>query len=347
MKEESIRQEKELEDALDEAEAMEVSVPEQGAGAELSEEEKDNDLGFGHSISRDNARLINPDGSFNVRKINVGLRAINPYLYLVSLPWWKFNLLVIGAFTLFNALFALIYMAAGIENLGASVEMSWLDKFATGFYFSVQTFTTVGYGAISPIGHLTNLIASFEALIGLLAFALATGLLFGRFAQPSAKIQFSPQMVMAPYGEINGLMFRIVNRRSNQLIDLSIKIVLMMYEEEDGVDKMKFHNLELERNHVNLFPSTWTIVHPVDKKESPIYGLNKETLDMRNAEFLIILSGYDDTFAQMVHQRSSYKCSDIIWGAKFVRAFHTDEDGKSVVDIDKVGICEFAQLNEY
>lgn len=347
MKEESIRQEKDLEDALDEAEATEESVPEQGAGAKLSEEQKDNDLGFGRSISRDNARLINPDGSFNIRKINVGLSAINPYLYLVSLSWWKFNLLVIGVFTIFNALFALIYLAAGVESLGGNVEASLLDKFATCFYFSVQTFTTVGYGAISPVGHLTNLIASFEALTGLLAFALATGLLFGRFAQPSAKIQFSPQMVMAPYGKINGLMFRIVNRRSNQLIDLSIKVVLTMYEKVDGVDKMKFYNLELERSHVNLFPLTWTIVHPVDKKESPLYGLSRETLDLRNAEFLIILSGYDDTFAQMVHQRSSYKCTDIIWGAKFVRAFYMGEDGKSVVDIDKVGICEFAQLNEY
>ena len=215
MKEESIRQETELEDAIEEAEALEESVPEQGGGAELSEEQKDNDLGFGRSISRDNARLINKDGTFNVRKINVGLRAINPYLLLVSMPWWKFNLLIIGAYTALNVLFALVYVAVGIEHLGGDPTEGFLSQFAMGFYFSVQTVTTVGYGAISPMGHLTSLISSFEALIGLLAFALATGLLFGRFAQPSAKIQFSPQMVMAPYGDINGLMFRIVNRRSN------------------------------------------------------------------------------------------------------------------------------------
>lgn len=346
MKEEPIRQEEDLEEILENAEEQEDLIPEQGGGAKLSEEQKDNDLGFGRSISRNNARLINADGTFNVRKINVGLRAINPYLYLVSLPWWKFNIIVFGSFVLFNGLFAFIYLAAGIESLGGEAEASFLDKLATCFYFSVQTFTTVGYGTISPMGHLTNLIASFEALIGLLAFALATGLLFGRFAQPSAKIQFSPQMVMAPYGKINGLMFRIVNRRSNQLIDLSIRVVLTMYEEEDGVDKMKFYNLDLERNHVNLFPLTWTIVHPVDK-ESPLYKLDRDTLAMRNAEFLIILSGHDDTFAQTVHQRSSYKCTDIIWGAKFVRAFHTNEHGQTVVDIEKVGICEFAALNDY
>ncbi|MEL7530995.1 MAG: ion channel, partial [Bacteroidota bacterium] len=269
MKEESIRQEKDLEDAFEGMEELEETVPEQGAGAELSENQKDNDLGFGRSISRDNARLINKDGSFNVRKINVGLRAINPYLFLVSMPWWKFNLLTIGSYAALNVVFALVYVAIGVEHLGADPSESFISQFATSFYFSVQTFTTVGYGAISPMGHLTNLISSFEALIGLLAFALATGLLFGRFAQPSAKIQFSPQMVMAPYQDINGLMFRIVNRRSNQLIDLSIKVVLMMYEMEEGVDKMKFYNLELERNHVNLFPLTWTIVHPVDK-ESPL-----------------------------------------------------------------------------
>ncbi len=346
MKEESIRQETELEDAIEEAEALEESVPEQGGGAELSEEQKDNDLGFGRSISRDNARLINKDGTFNVRKINVGLRAINPYLLLVSMPWWKFNLLIIGAYTALNVLFALVYVAVGIEHLGGDPTEGFLSQFAMGFYFSVQTFTTVGYGAISPMGHLTSLISSFEALIGLLAFALATGLLFGRFAQPSAKIQFSPQMVMAPYGDINGLMFRIVNRRSNQLIDLSVKVALMMYELEEGVEKMKFYNLELERNHVDLFPLTWTIVHPVDK-ESPLYHLDADTLEMRNAEFMIIISGYDDTFAQMVHQRTSYKCSDIIWGAKFVRAFHTDENGQSIVDIDKIGICEYAELKKY
>ncbi|MEM6347291.1 MAG: ion channel [Bacteroidota bacterium] len=346
MKEESIGQEPELEEAFEETEVFEDTVPEQGDGAELTEEQKDNDLGFGRSISRNNARLINRDGSFNVKKVNVGLRAINPYLLLVSMPWWKFNLLILGAYTALNVFFALVYVAVGIEHLGGDPAQSFLSQFAMGFYFSVQTFTTVGYGAISPMGHLTSLISSFEALIGLLAFALATGLLFGRFAQPSAKIQFSPQMVMSPYQDINALMFRIVNRRSNQLIDLSIKLALMMYELEDGVEKMKFYNLELERNHVDLFPLTWTIVHPVNK-ESPLYHLDADTLEMRNAEFLIIISGYDDTFAQMVHQRSSYKCSDIIWGAKFVRAFHTDEKGQSVVDIDKVGICEYAKLNEY
>ncbi|MEL6649213.1 MAG: ion channel [Bacteroidota bacterium] len=345
MKEESIRQEEELEEALED-EASEQNVPEQGAGAELSEEQKHNDLGFGRSISRDNARLINPDGSFNVRKINVGLGAVNPYLYLVSISWWKFSLLVTATFVVLNAVFALAYLAAGFEGLGGDPSLPFIEKFATCFYFSVQTFTTVGYGSISPMGHLTNIIASFEALVGLLAFALATGLLFGRFAQPSAKIQFSPQMVMAPYRHINGLMFRIVNRRRNQLIDLSVRLVLMMYEIEDGEEKMMYYNLELERNHVNLFPLTWTIVHPIDK-ESPLYGLTKESLDGRNAEFLILISAYDDTFAQMVHQRSSYKCTDIIWGARFVRAFHTDEDGQSIVDIDKVGICEYAELNQY
>lgn len=306
------------------------------------------DLGFGTNMGHGVNRLINKDGTFNVRRKGGGIGAIHPYQLLLSLSWWEFFLVVTGFFVLINLVFAGMYLWIGIEYLSQAPgpQAHMLDHLGHAFYFSVQTFSTVGYGATSPLGHGANLIASFESMVGLLAFALATGLTFGRFSQPSAKINFSKRAIIAPYRGINAFEFRIVNRRKNQLINLNAEVVFTCYNQEGGTWKQQFFRLELERDSVTLFPMSWTIVHPITK-ESPLFGMTEEKLAEIRGEFLIIMSGDDDTFAQRVYMLNSYRYDEVLWGARFVQNFYDGEDGEIIVEVDKVGKCARAPLNEY
>ena len=309
---------------------------------------QENDLGFGTSISKSNDRLIRPDGSFNVERVGGGLGAFHPYQYLISIPWWLFTIWVFVAYLFVNALFAFLYIIGGIEGLSGSPGSGApiIEQFAHGFYFSIQTFTTVGYGSISPISHVCSSLASFEALIGLLGFALATGVLFGRFAKATSKIRFSEEAIIAPYQNINGFMFRMVNRRSNNLINLEVMVAMRKYEMENGEEKMRFYRLPLERDKVKVFPMTWTIVHPIDQ-DSPFYGCNQQKLIEQNAEIMVMVSAYDEIFGQIIHDRMSYTMEDIIYGARFKKAFFTNDKGMMEVHVDKVDLWEKAALNPY
>jgi inward rectifier potassium channel len=253
-------------------------------------------------------------------------------------------LLIVLAFNLIvNVIFAAGFMIIGTNSLyGVKASSDWLT-FLKVVFFSSHTLTTVGYGNMYPISVGANVLASFEAFIGLLVFALATGLLFGRFARPSARIGFSPKMVVAPYGETTALEFRVVNRRQNNLIDLEARLTLMTVEEMGGRLGRKYTNLELERTQVLFFPLTWTVVHPVDEN-SPLWGTTPADLKRLQAEVLVMMKGFDDTFGQTVHSRYSYRYDEIMWGARFVPAFEFDKDGIMHVEVNKVGILETASL---
>lgn len=309
--------------------------------------EKDfRDLGFGTRISEQTQRLINTDGTFNVKRKGGGIGAIHPFQFLISAKWWQFWTLVLLAYLIINSLFAFVYVLVGVENLSGAPDSGEVRKFLHAFYFSVQTITTVGYGAISPLNDTVSLISSFEALLGLMGFAIASGVLYGRFSKPSAKIRFSKKALIAPYHDINSFQCRIVNRRKNQLIELEAQVFLVKYEKLGHMTQQRFYKLTLEREKISLFPLNWTIVHPIDTN-SPLYDLTEEELMANNAEFLILIKGYDDTFAQMVHARYSYKCKDLYWGAKFEPIYHSDKDGMTIVEINKIDTCTQEELNDY
>ncbi|MEZ4686115.1 MAG: ion channel [Bacteroidia bacterium] len=306
-------------------------------------QEENRDLGFGNQLGSNTARFLNPDGSFNVRRTGIGLRNIHLYNYLISISWPRFLLLVFIFFIVLNTLFAMVYLATGMEGLSGRPEgEAWWSNFLYCFYFSTQTFTTVGYGSISPQGHAASLIASFEAMVGLMGFAFATGLLYGRFSRPRASILFSDKMLVAPYREGNdALMFRIVNARSSQLVNLRVKVIVNWYEN----GKRRYELLGLERDFVTLFPLNWTIVHPLTE-ESPIWKIMNEKLRQVDPEFMIIINGYDDSFAQEVHARSSYKSTEMVWGARFVPMYRVDEAGDTILALDHLSLCEKADLNQ-
>jgi len=278
-------------------------------------------------------RAINHDGSFNVLRKGLRLRDVNPYLKLIDTTWPRFLLFVFLAFLALNVAFAGLYLALGLEHLrGAEPEMS---AFENAFFFSVHTLTTVGYGNIYPTGGWANTVSAVEAATGLMVFALFTGLLYGRFSRPSARILFSDQALIAPYQDGTSLQFRITNARSNVLMNLEARVLLMTVDTNDGQLKRQFIDLPLERRGVYFFPLTWTIVHPIDSA-SPLYGKTAEDLSRLAAEILILIQGFDDTFSQMVHAQYSYRHDEIVWGAKFEPAFSVDSKGELVLEIDRV-----------
>jgi inward rectifier potassium channel len=281
-------------------------------------------------------RAINKDGSFNVSRHGTGWRDIHPFLFLISLPWPWFLTLVFAAYLAVNTLFAALYYSLGPGHLTGGDAPHSLGRFLNAFFFSAHTLTTVGYGNIAPGTISANIFAAIEALIGLLGFALATGILFGRFSRPSARIGFSEHALIAPYEGGTSLQFRIVNRRPNALMEIEATVILMSVEGEPGKQKRTFQALTLERDDVDFLALTWTVVHPIDES-SPLSGKTKEDLQQKQAEVIVLIKAFDETFSQSVRARYSYRFDEIAWNAKFTPAFDFDATGSMVLNINKVG----------
>jgi inward rectifier potassium channel len=310
-----------------------------------TQEERDRDLGFGSLVSQQrHVRLLNRDGSFNIRRRQSWLDSVTSYHALMTMPWTAFIGLLAGAYAFLNATFALIYVSLGPDALLTATPPELSPRFLKAFFFSIDTFSTIGYGNIVPVGRTANAVVSAEAFCGLLGLALATGLLFARFSRPTAKVVFSNNAIVAPYNGISALQFRIINAKNNEIIELSARVLFSKFENDGGNRIRKYHPLQLERERVVFFPLTWTIVHPIDEN-SPMFGLSKEDLIANDAEFLILLTGIDETFSQTVHARSSYSAEEVIWGGKFVNIYKYDEHGHIVgVDMDRFHSFEHAQL---
>lgn len=301
------------------------------------------DLGFGTGIGFNNKGLLDQDGNFNIERRGGGLSSINPYILLVSIPWWQLLLIIFGIYICINAIFGLLYTTMPGQLTGMPEE-GFLQQWSYGFYFSVHTFTTVGYGLISPVGTGAQMLASLEALVGLLSMALATGIMYGRFSKPKADIQFSKNALIAPYKDTDSLQFRIVNRRNNHLIELYAQVVLTWYEMVNGEAQQKYERLPLEREYVSLFPLNWTIVHPI-REGSPFYGSTREKICSHNPEVLVMLKAFDDTFAHEVYVRYSYKVEDLLWGKKFDKMYHTNDEGIIVLELEKINDMHQEELN--
>ncbi len=305
--------------------------------------EKFNDLGLGEKPSSGKNRALNKDGSFNVRKTHISFfERINFFHSLISMSWLNFFVLVILGYLIVNLIFASIYMFIGVEYLTGIEGSTDYEKFIEAFFFSAQTITTLGYGRIAPTGIPLNTVAAIESLLGLLSFALATGMLYGRFSRPSAKIKYSTCAVIAPYRNINGFMFRVVNPQKNQLLEVEVNVTLSIKKENSEL--RDFFLLELERPKVVFFPSVWTIVHPINDS-SPLNKLTESEVFEKEAEFIVMIKAFDESFSQTVYSRSSYNASELRWGEKFVYLIKQENDVISV-NVSRIDETEKAALNE-
>ncbi len=261
------------------------------------------------------------------------------YIGLVRISWPRFLSFVTAAYLVVNAVFAGVFLALGPDALHATERSLGLGQFGLAFFFSVQTLTTVGYGSVYPAGVAANIVAGLEAAVGLMGFALATGLLFARFSRPSSRLVFSDTMVVAPAADGRGssLQFRIANRRSNVLMEVEARIMLSTVERGPTGDmKRNFQTLPLEVPQINFLALTWTVVHAITP-DSPLHGKSHDDLQSLQAEVMILIKGFDDSFSQVVHTRYSYRWDEIQWSARFAPAFTTAPEGHMILHVGKVG----------
>jgi len=302
------------------------------------------DLGLGRKLSDQGQRMLNRDGSFNVVRHGLPFfRAFSPYHTLVTISWPRFYAVVVSAYLWANVLFASFYFLCGPEALQGASRAGLGGRVVDCFFFSVQTIATIGYGRISPVGLTANVLVAVEAFVGLLGFAMATALAFARFSMPKAQILFSERAVIAPYGKISAFEFRIINERNSQLIEVEAKVTFTRMEIHEGRRVRRFHPLSLERPKVAFFPLQWVIVHPIDEA-SPMKGATAESLRATEAEFLILLTGTEETFAQTVHARSSYRYDEVVVGARFQNMYDPSGDGVVRVDMRRFHAVEAADL---
>jgi inward rectifier potassium channel len=234
--------------------------------------------------------------------------------------------LLASSIVVINLFFGVVYALSG--GIGGARP----DNFGDDVFFSVQTFSTTGYGALYPRSILANSIASVEIIIGLLSTALATGLLFARLSRPQARVLFSRIMVVHRLRGENALMFRVANQRRNQLTDARMTLTLIRDEVDEDANAMRrLIDIPLERAHSPAFALSWTVIHRLGP-ESPLYGLDTQAMLAQNMVFLAMLTGLDDTLLTNVTARHVYGPADIRFGERFADIFDRADDGTFAID---------------
>ena len=298
------------------------------------------DPGLGAKLEGVNNRIIDKEGRFNISRQGQEFSLRDVFQHLINISWPLFLVYILGAFFILNSIFAIIYVWVGIEGLqGASLGSFW-HEFKQAFFFSIQTSATVGYGFMAPTNDSTNIISSIETILGLLSFSIATGLFYGRFSRPKSAIIYSDNALIAPFKEGYAWEFKIVNRRSDTLMDVEARTVLTFLEQTpEGNHTRKYLQLPLQISQVAFMPLTWTLVHEIGA-ESPLAGFSKEYLEQINAEVLIQIKAFDETYNQTIYSRYSYPAREWIWGAKFKPSFVNDPNGATIVSVDKISEYE-------
>lgn len=262
-------------------------------------------------------------------------RRFSVFQTMLSMPAWKFISVILIFYVAINLIFTGVYLFTGVSQMEGLRAVTAFGKFKEIFFFSTQTFTTVGYGRINPVGGWANLVAAIEALSGFLSFAIATGLIYGRFAKPKSYLVFSENALVSPYQGKTGLMFRLACYKDNHnLTDVEV-IVNMGLQVQDGERKIyRYYTLNLERSKIETLPMNWTVVHPIDEN-SPLNGFTWEDMKESDVELYVLVRGYDEVFSNIVQQRTSYIYSEILFDRKFIPMYK--ETGiTTVVDLSKL-----------
>jgi inward rectifier potassium channel len=289
-------------------------------------------------------RLLNRDGSFNVARTGGAgrRRSHDVYHALISTTWPRFLGILFGAYLAINALFGAAFAALGagaLDGLGHEGGAC----FSEAFFFSVQTFATIGYGKLAPVSFAANALVTLEALAGLLCVAVATGMVFARFARPTARVLFSDRAIIAPHDGVPSLVFRLANERESQIVEASITVALIRTETtKEGELYRNIYDLKLERSRSLFFTLSWTIVHPIDA-DSPLRDIASDAAlrDVR-AEIMVSLTGIDDALKQTVHARTSFTPDDIVWGGRFADILSSRDGARGV----RVALMDLAKFNE-
>ncbi len=252
------------------------------------------------------------------------------YHKLLTVSWGAFLGLAAAAYMGLNLVFALLFWIdrQGVSGMGRA-------GFADTFFFSIQTFGTIGYGAMTPGDLYTNLIVTIESFVGLGAVAVATGLIFARVSRPTARVMFSRYAVITTYEGKPTLIFRCANERANQILDAEINVSMArQVTTMEGLMVRRVLDLKVVRSKSPLFALSWMVMHVIDE-DSPLYGATPQSLEDELVEVLVVLAGVDETFAQRIHARHSYTPATLAWGRQFADVLSIGEDGRRIIDYSR------------
>ncbi len=272
------------------------------------------------------------DANGRLRIVPVGLvrqRRKDLYYTLLAASWPTLLVFLATAFLITNVLFAFAYLELG----DGSIENARSDSFADLFFFSVQTMATIGYGKLLPHTVAANLLVSFEAFLGLLAFGVVAGLAFSKFARPTARILFSNVGVVTRRDGVPSLMLRLANERAAAVIVEAQAHVVVVRDERtvEGEQVRRFYDLELLHRQNAAFALSWTVIHQLTPA-SPLYGATPESLDESDTIIIVSVTGFDEAFAQTVHARHVYAARHIVWGKRFADVLSMGDDGVRRID---------------
>ncbi len=284
--------------------------------------------------ANDIARTLNRDGTMNV--IRPKLDPIkDSYHFLLSLSWPRFFILILIAYLFINSIYGLIYFSLGANQFHGIDNHSIFDYFLECFFFSVQTLSTIGYGKVSPASILANVVVTVEALTGMMAIALMTGLIFARFAKPTAKVIFSDKALITRFMGQSVFMFRMANARMNQVVEATVNLTAVQsFVTPEGIPFRQQVDLPLARNKSSVFALSWTVYHVIDEN-SPLYEISFDELKSRNTELFISLIGHDETFSQSIFTRRSYTTDDIAFNKQFVDIIERNNN-QLKINIEKI-----------
>lgn len=281
-------------------------------------------------------RILNKDGTFNLASKRNQRFFSDPYHFLLAMDWIKFFSLLVAGFIGINLIFGAVYFIIGSGSFSGIQKTGPLDMFLEFFFFSVHTFGTIGYGNVVPTSTAANFVVTMESMTSIGTIAGVTGLIFARFSKPTAKVIYSENAVIHDIDGTPCFLFRMANARLNQIANAHVQVNLVQNEyTKEGEKYRNFYDLKLERSNSPLFALSWTVVHPIEKG-SPIYGMSVDDLRKIDAEFIVTLTGIDETLNNNIISRFSYVPDEIFMNKKFDDMLTRDSHGEITIDLKKI-----------
>ncbi len=275
-------------------------------------------------------------GQFAYAKKGVGRFDFrDPYHLAVTLSWPQFILALLGTYLLVNLAFAVVYWL-----VPGAITNAHPNSLADAFFFSFETLATVGYGEMYPGSLYGHLVACAEIATGLGFTAIMTGLTFVRFSRPRAKFILADRLVVCMHNHNQTLMLRAGNGRLEPVADARAKLhVLLRDTTSEGASFRRVHELKLLRNHLPVFPLTWTLMHVIDDT-SPLHGYDSAALIAGEASLFVTLEARDPSLAVVVHELRSFGPHQVAFGARYLDVISTLEDGTTLADMTQMSAME-------
>jgi len=275
-------------------------------------------------------------GGFEIRKLGASRYDWrNPYHVAVSLSWPQFLLAFVLVECLINLLFGLLYVAQPrcVANLPpGSLLMA--------FFFSLETFATVGYGVMAPSSLYGHLVSSAEILCGVAFTAIVTGLMFARFSRPRTSLVYADRMVVAQHNGCPTLMLRVGNSSAEPLLEAMARMTALVGgTTTEGKFYLRSVELKLRRARLPIFALSWTLMHAIDES-SPLAGFDAEQMTQEVPRIFVSIEGRDAILGTTVLDTRMFSGNAIAFGMRYVDTITFGRNAATLVDLTLLSALE-------